>query len=113
MTRGNQREIDRARAAARHAGKGTKSEGDPLKKREDDGNALKAKLEAKAAKAAAEKEAAEAKAKFEEERRKASGGADDGGTAKVPATEPGAAAGKKKKKPKEDLSFLDDIKFHK
>jgi hypothetical protein len=30
MTRGNQREIDRARAEARHAGKGTAKEGDYL-----------------------------------------------------------------------------------
>jgi len=30
MTRGNQREIDRARAAARHAGKGEAKEGDHL-----------------------------------------------------------------------------------
>ena len=30
MTRGNQREIDRARAAARHDGKGTAKEGDFL-----------------------------------------------------------------------------------
>lgn len=30
MTRGNQREIDRARAEARHAGKGTAKEGDHL-----------------------------------------------------------------------------------
>jgi len=62
MSRGNQREIDRARAAARAAGKGTKSEGgDPARRREADGNALQAKVEAKkkAAEAAAVKTAAE------------------------------------------------------
>ena len=106
MTRGNQREIDRARAAARHAGKGEKSVGDPSKRREDDGNALKAKLEAKAAREKAEKEVAEAKAKFEAEKKTAGGVKDppedakDGGTAKPPTS-------KTKKKKKEDLSLLD------
>ena len=103
MTRGNQREVDRARAAARAAGKGEKNTGDPAKRREADGNALKAKLEAKAAKEAADKEAAEAKAKYDAEMKAAAGGAapqESGGTAKAPPA-------KKKKKPKEDLSLLD------
>ena len=33
MTRGNQREIDRQRAAARHAGKGESKEGDFLQRK--------------------------------------------------------------------------------
>ena len=33
MTRGNQREIDRQRAANRHAGKGVAQEGDHLKRK--------------------------------------------------------------------------------
>ena len=53
MSRGNQREIDRARATARHAGK-TKSEGgDPARKREADSSALQEKIEAKKKAAAA------------------------------------------------------------
>jgi 4F5 protein related disordered region len=44
MTRGNQREIDRQRAANRHAGKGTAREGDPTKRREADANALAEKV---------------------------------------------------------------------
>lgn len=56
MTRGNQRDIDRQRAANRHAGKGTASEGDPRKKQEADAAALQAKI----AKKAADKAAAEA-----------------------------------------------------
>lgn len=55
MTRGNQREIDRQRAANRHAGKGAAQEGDPTKRRENDAKALQEKIAAKAAaKAAAE-----------------------------------------------------------
>ena len=55
MTRGNRREIDRQRAANRHAGKGTKQEGDPKKRQENDAAAIQAKVAAKAAaKAAAE-----------------------------------------------------------
>ena len=102
MTRGNQREIDRARAAARHAGKGEKSTGDPQKRRENDGNALKLKLEAKAAREKAEKEAEEEKAKYESEKVKQGGGVDpqgDIGTVKGPSS--------KKKKKKDDLSLLD------
>eukprot|EP00598_Pedospumella_elongata_P012399 CAMPEP_0184990006 /NCGR_PEP_ID=MMETSP1098-20130426/30614_1 /TAXON_ID=89044 /ORGANISM="Spumella elongata, Strain CCAP 955/1" /LENGTH=79 /DNA_ID=CAMNT_0027515123 /DNA_START=44 /DNA_END=283 /DNA_ORIENTATION=- len=49
MTRGNQREIDRARAAARHAGKGEAKEGDHLARKENDANALKEKVAAKKA----------------------------------------------------------------
>ncbi len=33
MTRGNQRDVDRARAAARHAGKGESREGDHLQRK--------------------------------------------------------------------------------
>jgi hypothetical protein len=44
MTRGNQRDVDRARAAARNAGGGTKQEGSPLQRRENDAAALQAKL---------------------------------------------------------------------
>jgi hypothetical protein len=49
MTRGNQREIDRQRAANRNAGKGTPAEGDPIKRRENDAKALQDKIAAKAA----------------------------------------------------------------
>ena len=49
MTRGNQREIDRQRAANRHAGKGNASEGDPTKRREADAKALQDKIAAKQA----------------------------------------------------------------
>jgi hypothetical protein len=55
MTRGNQRELDRARAAARREkalGKETKG-GDPRARREADAAALQAKVAAKAAAAAA------------------------------------------------------------
>ena len=44
MTRGNQREIDRQRAANRHAGKGDKAEGDPAKRKEADAKALQEKI---------------------------------------------------------------------
>ena len=44
MTRGNQREIDRQRAANRHAGKGAARDGDPTKRREADANALQEKV---------------------------------------------------------------------
>ncbi|KAJ1406337.1 hypothetical protein B484DRAFT_404161 [Ochromonadaceae sp. CCMP2298] len=47
MTRGNQRDTDRARAAARHAGKGTAKEGTTLSRNEDDSSALQAKVLAK------------------------------------------------------------------
>jgi hypothetical protein len=53
MTRGNQREIDRQRAANRNAGKGTPAEGDPIKRRENDAKALQDKIAAKAAAKAA------------------------------------------------------------
>jgi len=49
MTRGNQREIDRQRAANRHAGKGTSQGGDPTKRREADAKALQEKIAAKQA----------------------------------------------------------------
>jgi hypothetical protein len=54
MTRGNQREIDRQRAANRHAGKGEKNEGDPTKRKENDARALQEKIAAKAAAKAAQ-----------------------------------------------------------
>mmetsp|Transcript_9477 Transcript_9477/g.15716 ORF Transcript_9477/g.15716 Transcript_9477/m.15716 type:complete len:136 (-) Transcript_9477:1798-2205(-) len=47
MTRGNQREIDRQRAAARNAGKGASKEGDHTKRNENDASALAAKVAAK------------------------------------------------------------------
>lgn len=71
MTRGNQRDIDRQRAANRHAGKGMASEGDPRKKQEADAAALQAKV----AKKAADKAAAEAAGGT------AAGGGDGGGKA--------------------------------
>jgi len=49
MTRGNQREIDRQRAANRHAGKGTPKEGDATARREADAKALADKIAAKKA----------------------------------------------------------------
>eukprot|EP00602_Paraphysomonas_sp_CaronLab_P001809 CAMPEP_0185017894 /NCGR_PEP_ID=MMETSP1103-20130426/765_1 /TAXON_ID=36769 /ORGANISM="Paraphysomonas bandaiensis, Strain Caron Lab Isolate" /LENGTH=66 /DNA_ID=CAMNT_0027547503 /DNA_START=115 /DNA_END=315 /DNA_ORIENTATION=+ len=52
MTRGNQREVDRQRALNRHAGKGEKKNGDPLKRNENDAKALAEKIAKK--KAAAE-----------------------------------------------------------
>lgn len=124
MSRGNQREIDRQRAASRHAGKGKKSEGVPEKKREQDGNALKAKLEAKAAREAAEKDMEEAKAAFEAEKRAAQGNnvggkvgfSSDAESSGSPSASASAAAKstntkspEKKKKPKEDLSFLTEL----
>jgi hypothetical protein len=44
MTRGNQREIDRQRAAARHAGHGEAKSGDYLLRREADAKALADKV---------------------------------------------------------------------
>lgn len=104
MTRGNQREIDRMRAANRHAGKGTPKEGDPLKRNQDDANALAAKVAAK--KAAAEKAEADAKAAAEWA---ATGGAGGGTTGDGKAAAAAVVVDKPKKvaKPKEDLSFLD------
>ena len=49
MTRGNQREIDRLRAANRHAGKGSATEGDPSKRKEADAKALQEKIAKKKA----------------------------------------------------------------
>ncbi len=49
MTRGNQREIDRQRAANRHDHSGAKLEGDPNKRREADAKALQDKIARKAA----------------------------------------------------------------
>ncbi len=49
MTRGNQREIDRARAEARHAHKKEAKSGDPDKRREADAKALQEKIAAKKA----------------------------------------------------------------
>ena len=44
MTRGNQREIDRQRAANRHASKGATAEGDPKKRAEEQATALQEKV---------------------------------------------------------------------
>lgn len=44
MTRGNQRDVDRARAAARNASEGKKNEGNPVQRRENDALALQAKI---------------------------------------------------------------------
>ena len=44
MTRGNQREIDRQRAAARHDSKGAGAVGDPKKRQEADAKALQEKV---------------------------------------------------------------------
>ena len=49
MTRGNQREIDRQRAANRHDHHGPKMDGDPNKRREADAKALQDKIARKAA----------------------------------------------------------------
>lgn len=49
MTRGNQREIDRQRAANRHANKGEAKSGDFLKRKEADAKALADKVAAKKA----------------------------------------------------------------
>lgn len=56
MSRGNQREIDRARAQARNAkhAPGQKKEGTPQQRNESDAAALAAKIAAKKAKAEAE-----------------------------------------------------------
>ena len=102
MSRGNQREIDRARAQAREAKKGgTGREGNPETRRLVDGSALQAKVEAKRK---AEKEEAERKAAAEEFAKAA-------GQVATPVTKVSAAAApapevKKKKKKAEDLSFL-------
>ena len=103
MTRGNQREIDRQRAANRHAGKGVAEEGDPVARRERDALALQAKI--------AKKKADDEKAAEEEKARlaflAAAGGAAvaaGGGGVAAGAT---AAVAEKKKKPKDDMSFLD------
>jgi len=53
MARGNRREVDRQRAANRHAGKGEKKSGDPTARKAADGEALQAKIAAKAAAKAA------------------------------------------------------------
>jgi hypothetical protein len=60
MSRGNQREIDREKARKREAAKngGNQREGTPAGRNEDDSQKLKAKVEAKKAKQAAEAEAA-------------------------------------------------------
>mmetsp|Transcript_77487 Transcript_77487/g.152041 ORF Transcript_77487/g.152041 Transcript_77487/m.152041 type:complete len:80 (-) Transcript_77487:92-331(-) len=69
MTRGNQREIDRARAEARHAGKGTAKEGDYLLRKEQDAKALAEKVAAKKA-----REEAIARGETLPEAKKGSGG---------------------------------------
>ena len=94
MTRGNQRDIDRARAQARHAGKGTKLEGNPDSRKQADANALQAKVEAKRK---AQAEEAERKAAEEAYRKAAAAN----GNAKVAATPPApnpSKGGKKKGK---------------
>ncbi|GKY96275.1 hypothetical protein MPSEU_000587000 [Mayamaea pseudoterrestris] len=53
MSRGDQRERDRAKKLAKEAEKGTKKEGNPLQRNESDAAALEAKRAAKAAAAAA------------------------------------------------------------
>lgn len=49
MTRGNQREIDRQRAANREGKSKKATEGDPIKRRENDAKALQDKIAAKQA----------------------------------------------------------------
>lgn len=49
MTRGNQRDIDRMRAANRHAHKGAAKDGDPVARREADAKALQEKIAKKKA----------------------------------------------------------------
>jgi len=104
MTRGNQREIDRQRAANRHAGKGTAAEGDPERRKERDALALAAKIAKKKAddEAAAAHAAAQAAATSASATKTAAAATDT--AAPVPA--PPEPAVKKDKK-KEDLSFLD------
>ena len=107
MSRGNQREIDRARAQARHAGKGTEQEGDPASRRLADGLALKAKVEAKKK---ADAEAAERLAAEEEFKKAvAAACAASTGGAMVEETKCASPVIEKKKssKKKADLSFLD------
>eukprot|EP01034_Spumella_vulgaris_P001855 gene1855-2429_t len=53
MTRGNQREIDRARAAARDSGKGEGKTGNPQQRQEADAKALQDKIAAKKARESA------------------------------------------------------------
>lgn len=108
MTRGNQREIDRARAQARHAGKGKKSDAGSshLQQRETDAKALELKKMDKAARAAAEKEMDEAKEAFEAQKRAAQEGSELVSKASESKAE---SAPVKKKKVKEDLSFLTEL----
>ncbi|CBK22129.2 uncharacterized protein [Blastocystis hominis] len=56
MTRGNQREVDRMRAEARHSKKGTgeRKEGNPIARNENDAARLAAKIAAKKAREEAE-----------------------------------------------------------
>jgi hypothetical protein len=106
MTRGNQREIDRARAQARHAGKGKKCDvgSSHLQQRETDAKALELKKMDKAARAAAEKEMDEAKEAFEAQKRAAQEGSELVSKASESKAEPAPA-----KKKKEDLSFLTEL----
>jgi len=100
MTRGNQRDTDRARALARHAGKGEAKEGNPEARRLQDGLLLQAKVEAKR------------KAEAEEAERKAAAYAFAKAAGQIPVEKAPASAPapapevKKKKKTDEDLSFL-------
>lgn len=72
MTRGNQREIDRQRAAARHAGKGEAKTGDFNLRREADAKALAEKI---AKKKALEDAIAKGEATPPEQQRGSGGGA--------------------------------------
>ena len=65
MTRGNQREIDRQRAANRHASSGgPPKDGDPLTRNANDAKALQEKKAKKEAAEKAKKEAEEATAAY-------------------------------------------------
>ena len=68
MTRGNQRDVDRQRAQARNAASGTKSDGNPKQRNEDNAAALAAKVEAKR-----EREAALARGEVIVEKKKSGG----------------------------------------
>ena len=117
MTRGNQREIDRQRAMNRHAGKGKTSDGDPEKRRIEDGLKLQAKIAAKKAKEAVEKEESEARAKYDAGRHGEIEGANStlaASTSTTDAEVPAAVSHelttqKQRKKVKEDLSFLSNV----
>jgi len=88
MSRGNQREVDRAKRQAKEAKKNqTTREGTPMQRNEDDAAKLQAKIAAKAAKEAAEQQAA--------------GGTAAGVVAAAPVV--------RKKVPKKEDAALDDL----